>query len=157
MKASDGFKDVIKAYLDDRAAKDALFAEKYANEKKSVEDCCTYILNEVKKSGINAYAPEEIWGMAVHYYDEDDIDPGEPVKNVKVVAPSGSPQGGEKATRRQGETGRKGDKVTGKDGKVKGRKGDLRLRGNEGEKAQVENLRQAKEAKPVIVERSLFD
>jgi hypothetical protein len=85
MKTTDVFKETIKGYLDNRAAEDPLFAEKYKNEKKNVDNCCTYILNEVKKSNRNGYADAEIFGMAMHYYDEENINPGNPEKNVRVV------------------------------------------------------------------------
>lgn len=73
MKGSDYFQKAIKDYLDKRAAEDPQFAEKYGNEKKSIEECCKYILGEVSASGQSGFADEEIFGMAVHYYDEDDI------------------------------------------------------------------------------------
>lgn len=76
MKTTDHFKNTIKSYLDNRALEDTLFAEKYANEKKNIDDCCTYILNEVQKTGCNGFTDEEVYGMAVHYYDEESIDVG---------------------------------------------------------------------------------
>ena len=74
MAKNDSFKQAIKAYLDKRAEEDSLFAPKYANEKKSIDECCSYIIGEARKRG-NAVAisDEEVYGMAVHYYDEDDI------------------------------------------------------------------------------------
>lgn len=68
------FKDTIKSYLDERAETDELFAAKYANSKKNINECCDYIIGEAKKRG-NAVAmsDNEVFGMAVHYYDEDNI------------------------------------------------------------------------------------
>ncbi len=80
MKSTTHFKETIKKYLDDRANQDEVFAEKYANENKNLDDCITYILNTVKKSGCNGFADDEIYGMAIHYYDEESIDVGEEVK-----------------------------------------------------------------------------
>lgn len=39
-----------------------------------MEECCNYIIGEARKRG-NAVAMtnEEVFGLAVHYYDEDDI------------------------------------------------------------------------------------
>ena len=85
MEVSNGFKAVIKAYLDDRARDDELFAATYAKQGKSLDECCNYILQEVKKSGQNGFADEEIFGMAVHYYDEDDIKV-KPLSGVRVSA-----------------------------------------------------------------------
>lgn len=84
MEVSNGFKAVIKAYLDDRASNDELFAATYAKPNKSLDECCNYILQEVHKSGQNGFADEEIFGMAVHYYDEDDIKDVKPI-NARVV------------------------------------------------------------------------
>jgi hypothetical protein len=72
-KTSETFNKTIKAYLDKRATQDQQFAQSYAKENKSIEGCCNYIINQVQKSGVNGFADEEIFGMAVHYYDEDDI------------------------------------------------------------------------------------
>lgn len=85
MKSSDAFKEAIKAYLDYRAATDELFAERYANPDKNIDDCITYILNEVKNSGCNGFADDEIYSMAMHYYDEDTIDIGKPMSCQVVV------------------------------------------------------------------------
>lgn len=73
MKGTEQFKQVIKDYLDRRAAEDAMFAERYANPKKSIDKCVSYIIGTVKASGRCGFADDEIYGMAVHYYDEADI------------------------------------------------------------------------------------
>ena len=83
-KGTRAFNDTIKAYLEERAENDAMFAIRFANPSKSVEDCVTYILNEVKKSGCCGFTDAEIYGMAVHYWDEDEIEVGKPI-NCKVV------------------------------------------------------------------------
>jgi hypothetical protein len=79
MKATDHFKATIRQYLEKRATEDALFDVSYHKADKNLDDCVTYILNEVQRSGGNGFADEEIYGMAVHYYDEDDIEVGKPV------------------------------------------------------------------------------
>lgn len=84
-KVSGPFKEAIKAYLDKRAAEDELFAKTYAKENKNLDECCNYILQQVKKSGCCGFADEEIYGMAVHYYDEDDIKDVKPVSAGKIV------------------------------------------------------------------------
>ena len=70
---SEDFKQCIKTYLDDLAKKDPLFEESYANKDKNLDDCCRYIFSEVKASGKQGFADMEIYGMAIHYYDESDI------------------------------------------------------------------------------------
>ena len=84
MKTTDHFKNTIKAYLDQRAESDLLFSFKYSAPKKNIDDCINYILNQVQKSGCNGFADDEIFGMAVHYYDEDNIETGKPM-NAHVV------------------------------------------------------------------------
>ena len=73
MKGSELFNQRIKDYLDRRAFTDPEFAARYANPKKSVEECCRYILGEVSASDQQGYDDEEIFGMAVHYYDEENV------------------------------------------------------------------------------------
>ncbi len=84
MNATKTFKETIQCYLEERAAADELFAVTYKKEGKNIDDCITYILNTVKASGSNGFADDEIFGMAVHYYDEDNIKVGSPV-NGKVI------------------------------------------------------------------------
>ena len=74
MKSTTAFKDTIKAYLDERAKVDSLFALSYAKEGKSLDECVNFILNSVKESGCNGFTDEEVFGIAVHYYDEDELD-----------------------------------------------------------------------------------
>jgi FMN-dependent NADH-azoreductase len=80
MKSTEHFKNVIKTYLDKMANADLLFAVTYAKPNKNIDDCITYILNTV-----NGFADEEIYSMAVHYYDEDNINAGNPVGCSVVV------------------------------------------------------------------------
>lgn len=63
---------------------DELFAKSYAKPNKSIDECITYILNEVQRSGCNGFEDNEIFGMAVHYYDEDNLDVGKKI-NCNVV------------------------------------------------------------------------
>jgi len=84
MKSTGHFKDTIKAYLDKRAKEDGLFALSYFKTNKNIDDCITYILNWVKQSGCNGFTDDEIYGQAVHYYDEDNIEVGKSI-NCQVV------------------------------------------------------------------------
>ena len=78
------FEKSIKAHLDQRASEYEEFAKKYANPEKSIEKCCNFICSEVKKTGRCGFADDEIYGIAIHYYDEDDIKAVNPV-HCKVV------------------------------------------------------------------------
>ena len=73
MKGTDNFKRTIQDYLEVRAKTDELFSKSYAKTNKSIDECITYILNEVQRSGCNGFEDDEIFGMAVHYYDEDNF------------------------------------------------------------------------------------
>ena len=65
------FRTRIKEHLDSVAAVDPAFTEKYCSKSKSLDQCCDFICTQVKKSGRTAFADEEIFYMAVHYYDEE--------------------------------------------------------------------------------------
>lgn len=80
MKTSNAFKETIKAYLDKRASEDELFAVTYQKENKNLDECCSYVMKCAKDGGCGGYSDDEVFGWAVHYYDEDDI------KNIKPVS-----------------------------------------------------------------------
>ena len=84
------FEKAIKAFLDDKAKKDPAFAEKYRSEKKNITDCCKFIIAEVKKSckGKDAACTDEyVYGLAIHYYDEENIKAPANVPSCRVVVP----------------------------------------------------------------------
>ena len=85
MKGTEHFKQTIKEYLDGRAQTDELFAVSYAKENKNLDDCITFILNQVKASGCCGMTDDEVWSLAIHYYDEDNIDVGKPISCGVVV------------------------------------------------------------------------
>lgn len=80
MKGTDYFKKTILMYLEQRAEEDQLFAKSFSNPAKNIDDCVTYILNYVKNSGCNGFTDGEIYGQAVHYYDENEIEVGKPIQ-----------------------------------------------------------------------------
>ena len=88
MKGTEHFTRTIAEYLNQRAMTDPLFAPNLMKPNKNIEECITYILTEVQKSGCNGFDDddellrallEKIFSMAVHYYDEDDIEVGKAV------------------------------------------------------------------------------
>ena len=84
------FEKAIKAFLDDKAEKDPAFAEKYNSEKKNIADCCKFIIAEVKKSckGNEAACTDEyVYGLAMHYYDEENIKVPANAPSCSVVVP----------------------------------------------------------------------
>ncbi len=67
-------KQIIQSYLEERAKNDPLFASVYAKANKNIDECFDYILSEAKKRGNTVcMSDDEVFGLAVHYYDEDDI------------------------------------------------------------------------------------
>ena len=84
MKGTEYFKRTIQAFLEQRAAEDELFAVSYRNPAKNIDDCITFILNYVHKSGCNGFSDDEIFGRVLHYYDQEYIEVGKPI-DCKVV------------------------------------------------------------------------
>lgn len=85
MNGTEQFTRTIAEYLNLRAATDPLFAPNLAKPHKNIEDCIIYILKQVQQSGCNGFEDDEIYSMAVHYYDEDDLEVGSPVACHVVV------------------------------------------------------------------------
>lgn len=84
-----GFEAAIKQFLDNLASEDPAFAKTYQKPNKSVAECCKYIMQEVEKNrkGAKCVActDEEVFGLAIHYYDEDNIKVDGPSAKVKVA------------------------------------------------------------------------
>jgi hypothetical protein len=73
MAKNNSFEQVIQTYLAKRAAEDELFAVKYKDESKSVAKCCAYIKEQARQKAQNGCAiieDAQVFGWAVHYYDE---------------------------------------------------------------------------------------
>ena len=85
MNGTEQFTRTISKYLNLRAATDPLFAPNLAKPHKNIEDCITYILKQVQQSGCNGFEDDEIYSMAVHYYDEDNLEVGSRVACHVVV------------------------------------------------------------------------
>ena len=117
----------IKNYLDNRAKSDELFAAKYANPKKSIDECCKYITGEAyarAKNGCAVISDEEVYGMAVHYYDEENIEIRK-APNARAVKTNAEPELTKKqqeALRKQAESEYKAKVMTELEQKQKGRK-----------------------------------
>ena len=58
MKVTEHFTQTIAEYLNQRAMTDPLFASNLLKPNKNIEECITYILNEVQKSGCNGFNDE---------------------------------------------------------------------------------------------------
>ena len=76
------FKTSICNFLRSMAKQDKSFKEKLMNPEKDIDKCLDYIIGEVKQSGRQGFADEEIYSLAMHYYDE----PNESLKNHSHIA-----------------------------------------------------------------------
>lgn len=102
------FENIIQSYIENRAKDDSLFAETCKKANKSIKGCCKYIYAQAKnmaKGGkVIGIDDDTVFGWAVHYYDEDDIETDEvDDKSVEVSAPSetlSKPANQEKKTKR---------------------------------------------------------
>ena len=84
MKTTEHFKRTIETYLAERAYTDELFAVSFNNPDKNIDDCITFILNYVKQSEISGFTDDEIYSLAVHFFDEPNIEIGKPI-NCNVI------------------------------------------------------------------------
>ena len=95
------FETSIKNFLDQLAQEDELFAKTYAKKNKSIKECCQFIYQQVQKARTGnarcvACEDDEIYGLAIHYYDEDDLEVSnektqvEEVKHVPTLKPTKS-------------------------------------------------------------------
>mgnify|MGYP006326184381 CR=1 FL=1 len=75
------FEESIKEHLDTLTDED--FKAKYNSDK--IEQCCNYIISEVKKSGREGFADEEIFDMAKNYYLQDIKDVEKPERSNVVI------------------------------------------------------------------------
>jgi hypothetical protein len=83
---TEAFKKAIMDNLREECKTDKLLFDRIKNNKdKNIDDCITYIFNQVRKSGCIGYAQDEIYQLARHYYDEDDIEVGQPITRGEVI------------------------------------------------------------------------
>lgn len=64
--------------------------EKYLNEEKSLKQMVEYIKSEAKKQAVNGIAmieDEEVYGWAIHYFDETNEKLGLKVETKNIVKP----------------------------------------------------------------------
>lgn len=91
------FETAIKTFLDNLAKEDEMFAKSYAKPNKSISECCKYIFQQVEKNRKNnercvACTDEEVYGLAIHYYDEDDIVVNGPKNKVEDIQHASVPE-----------------------------------------------------------------
>ncbi len=87
--ATDGMAAYLKDFLDKKAKENAEFAKVYANPKKSLSECVLYITQEIfstiNRQGLLAVGNDKIEGLAMHYYQEEDLKPKEIKGNIAMA------------------------------------------------------------------------
>ena len=77
------FENIIKEYIETACKTDEVLAGKYEKSGKDIEGCCKYIKAEAKKkakNGCAVIADAEVFGWAIHYFDEGMTAPKEEVE-----------------------------------------------------------------------------
>ena len=72
-KSAEFFKSKIQSYLEKRVEQEPEFKAKYDNPKKNLDEWFKYICSQVYESGCCGFDDDEVFSMAVHYYDEEEI------------------------------------------------------------------------------------
>jgi hypothetical protein len=85
MKGTENFKKTIENFITSASEKNDLLKLALAKEEKTIDGCINFILNEVHKSGINGWADEDVYELAVFYYIQDNIEESKPLEMDIVV------------------------------------------------------------------------
>ena len=83
MKSSNAVMEVVRNYMEERCASDPILAIKYANPAKSLEKALNFVAHEEQKSGLTNMDSDSVFGLILHYYDENLEDV--PNVNCKIV------------------------------------------------------------------------
>ena len=85
------FENIINDYIENVCKTDEVLAGKYEKSGKDIEGCCKYIQSEAKKKAQNGCAviPDaEVFGWAIHYFDEEMTAPMDAPKAKVTTAPT---------------------------------------------------------------------
>lgn len=86
--------EYLETKLGEMASQDPNFRERYEDKKKSMKDCLLYVTQQARKQAIRgcaAISDEDVLQMAVHYYQEKDVNPTNDTPKAKVVAAAYTP------------------------------------------------------------------
>lgn len=67
------FENIIKDYIEGVCKTDEVLAKKYADRGNDIAGCCKYIKAQARKKaqgGCAVIRDEEVFGWAIHYFDE---------------------------------------------------------------------------------------
>lgn len=81
--------EYLEKKLGEMAQQDANFRERYEDKQKSLKNCILYIKQQAHKQAVNgcaAISDDDVLQMAVHYYQEKDVEPTKQTIPAKVVA-----------------------------------------------------------------------
>lgn len=81
--------EYLEKKLGEMAQQDANFRERYEDKQKSMKNCLLYIKQQAHKQAVGncaAISDEDVLQMAVHYYQEKDVEPTKDTPMAKVVA-----------------------------------------------------------------------
>lgn len=81
--------EYLEKKLGEMAQQDANFCERYEDKQKSIKNCLLYITQQAHKQAVNgcaAISDDDVLQMAVHYYQEKDVEPTKQTIPAKVVA-----------------------------------------------------------------------
>lgn len=70
--------EYLEAKLGEMASQDPNFRKRYEDGQKSMNDCIRYITQQARKQAVNgcaAISDDDVLQMAVHYYQEKDVNP----------------------------------------------------------------------------------
>lgn len=108
----------IGNYLKKRAETDPSVKNNLNKENKSLKECWDYVLGEVAKTmfrsgnfGCAAGDDEDLYALAVHYYDEDDIKIAPLPTNMRVEAKMDEEKKEERAAESEPKEAPKKEKV----------------------------------------------
>ena len=85
--------EIIKKYLAQRSLTDDGVARNMKKPNKSIKGCCDYIMQQArkaaKKSNFAMVEDDVVYGWAVHYFDEDNLqEDKQPVPTANVIVPT---------------------------------------------------------------------
>ena len=81
--------EYLEKKLGEMAQQDANFRERYEDKQKSIKNCLLYITQQAHKQAVGncaAISDDDVLQMAVHYYQEKDVEPTQETVQAKVVA-----------------------------------------------------------------------
>lgn len=81
--------EYLETKLGEMASQDPNFRKRYEDGQKSIKNCLLYIKQQAHKQAVNgcaAISDDDVLQMAVHYYQEKDVEPTKQTIPAKVVA-----------------------------------------------------------------------